>query len=349
MKVLVTGLGISHDFGLCESCWMNYSWIYDNPSVLLWADKIIFPESSYNEQILANEKKSDGAVNLILNMAHENNIIELVDFGHLFENEGLDFLSEAKQDIHNILKGFPSEVTKDEQHGSQAEIMIKDFPYCPEYVASINASTYIGEVLNASCLYSPHDYEFLKYKNDYINKCDNRVKQVFTEIFSLSLPNEFLQHNYAFTSDDMCKRCLKEMNCKNSYLSDIEKRMKNIIKIRNTDEMQRAKEELQKVIEAHKKYSNDFSPEEIKREFENVQIKINKKLKQTFPKIQRWTNLTTIASTAVAVGVAAAGDIPLGGVVAAAIAGTHKVADEYMKYYTNKNKWVGFINENFDK
>ena len=35
-KVLITGLGVAKELGICEICNLNFSWLVNNPSTILW-------------------------------------------------------------------------------------------------------------------------------------------------------------------------------------------------------------------------------------------------------------------------------------------------------------------------
>ena len=60
-KVLVTGLGFASDMGICEACGLNFSWLVNNPSVILWADKLVMPKISFDTELL-NKTENDGKV-----------------------------------------------------------------------------------------------------------------------------------------------------------------------------------------------------------------------------------------------------------------------------------------------
>ena len=79
MKVLVTGLGIGYDFGICDTCNMNLSWVINNPSIFLWADKIVIPKDAFRLQLEDNDNKFNKAVNLVLDIANDSKIIEAVN------------------------------------------------------------------------------------------------------------------------------------------------------------------------------------------------------------------------------------------------------------------------------
>ena len=72
-------------------------------------------------------------------------------------------------------------------------------------------------------------------------------------------------------------------------------------------------------------------------------IKINKNINKIFPKIKRWTNITSVIATPFAISSALANNTKLA-ITGSVFAGASTIANELMKYYENKNKWVGFIN-----
>lgn len=41
-KVLVTGLGIAREFGICDSCNLDFSWLANNPSTICGQTNYIF-------------------------------------------------------------------------------------------------------------------------------------------------------------------------------------------------------------------------------------------------------------------------------------------------------------------
>ena len=51
-KVLVTGLGVASELGICESCNLNFSWLVNNPSTILWADQLYIPQASFETQFV---------------------------------------------------------------------------------------------------------------------------------------------------------------------------------------------------------------------------------------------------------------------------------------------------------
>lgn len=94
------------------------------------------------------------------------------------------------------------------------------------------------------------------------------------------MPENLGLHNYAFTSEDACIRCKHYDNCKSTYLGETEKAIKTVLEWRNYDEIQRAKEELDKIIKQKNNVTDKKSLEEIRRSYENRQNRINNYLEE---------------------------------------------------------------------
>lgn len=105
-----------------------------------------------------------------------------------------------------------------------------------------------------------------------------------------------------------------------------------------------AKHEIDKIIKQKELLNESCKVEDIKKEFNEKQNKINKNIKKIFPKIRRWTNLATILSTPATIYSAVNANLQAT-IVSASIGGVSKAIDEGLKYYENKNNWVSFINK----
>lgn len=346
-KVIVTGLGVGYDFGICESCQLDFSWIIDKPSTLIWADKLLITKEAWDARTEGiKQDKLNKAVNLVIDIAMDNNLIEIINPKDIFSQEISDLLySNVEKDSKLMIDKFRNVIKKGSE-GVPNAIIIDGEEYCGPYMASIYASIKLAEELNANCLFNDRDYSFLKYKYGIHNEVISRGNKIniMREIFSLYLPNELAMHNYAFTSDEKCGTCVNDDKCKDSYLSDIENRTKKIIQWRNYDEIMRGKEELEKIIESKDNLGNNKSFDEIRKEFSDKQNKINRNIKKVFPAIRRWTNLTTVIATPISIYSAATGNMQ-STFVSTSMLAISKAIDEYAKYYESKNNWVGFINK----
>lgn len=350
-KVLVTGLGVGNDFGVCQSCNLDFTWILKNPSTLVWADKIIVTKNAWNANRieLKDERcnKGEKALDLVLEIMNDYDLIEIVEPKIMFKKEMNEIIySQVEKDIKSMLTKFNKAIKKGDE-GVPDEIIIEDMGYCGPYIASLYSSIELAEACGANCLFNKRDYTFLKYKYGIFNESVIKGDKLDTmnEIFTLYLPYQNLLPEYAKTSDEHCNSCKKISSCKDSYLKDLELNTKKLLEWRNYDEIARAKEELKKIIDNKYYLGEQVIPEEIKMEFEKEQYKINKNIKKIFPAIKRWTNITTVVATPLSILSAVTGNMPAT-VASSGLLGISKATEEYMKYYENKNNWVGFINNN---
>ena len=117
-----------------------------------------------------------------------------------------------------------------------------------------------------------------------------------------------------------------------------------MFKWREYDELQQAKEEINKIISLKNDISSQKDIDDVIKEFKGRQDKINRNINKRFPKIERWTKMTTVLATPITIASAISGNIPLtiGGAVATGVA---QATDNLLEIYKSKNNWVGFVND----
>ena len=107
-KVIVTGQGVGRHFHVCQTSNLNFSWLLHNPSVLVWAEKILIPHSAWEAQIYSKENQYDKAINLILEIAFDKGLIELIMPNNaLHEDLSNDVLNAVRRDMEAMLDKFP--------------------------------------------------------------------------------------------------------------------------------------------------------------------------------------------------------------------------------------------------
>ena len=67
-----------------------------------------------------------------------------------------------------------------------------------------------------------------------------------------------------------------------------------MFKWREYDELQQAKEEINKIISLKNDISSQKDIDDVIKEFKGRQDKINRNINKRFPKIERWTKMTTV-------------------------------------------------------
>ena len=335
-KVLITGLGIAKEFGICEACNLNFSWLVNNPSILLWADQICVPKTSFEAQLAEKDDKSEKVISLFLNIAEKQGLINKINLTDIYQEKvGDEIYKKMVEDSQTLLKTFP-EVIKKGEEGVPNEIFIGDESYCGAWMSSIEAN----------CLFSEREHNFLKYLYglDANKFSGNIINNVYSEIFSLYLPENLAIHNYAFADERQCEECKYYEDCKKNYLHNTEVTLEKVFKWRDYDELQQAKEEINRIISLKNDISSQKDVDDIVKEFKERQNKINRNINKRFPKIERWTKMTTVLATPITIASAISGNLPL--TVGSAVAGgVAQATEKLLEIYKNKNNWVGFVND----
>lgn len=345
-KVLVTGLGVANELGICESCNLNFSWLVNNPSTILWADQLYIPQASFETQIANKEQKNEKIIAMFLEMAEERGIISKLNIADMYQKSvGDQIYQKMLMDSQTLLATFP-EVIKKGDEGVPNEILIGDEGYCGAWISSIYAGMRVARDIGANCLFSKREHNFLKYLYGLdANRINgNIINNVYTEVFSLYMPEKLAVHSYAFTDEEHCEQCVHYEQCKENYLADTEKALEKMFKWREYDELQQAKEEINKIILLKNDISSQKDIDDVVKEFKGKQDKINRNINKRFPKIERWTKMTTVLATPITIASAISGNIPLtvGGAVATGVA---QATENLLEVYKSKNNWVGFIND----
>jgi len=337
-KVFITGTAVGNELGLCAPCTLDFSWLIKNPATLIWADKIVITEKSLDIYLTRNNNKMDKTIKLILEIIKSNNVLDIIELNENFKKGVEPYYEKSVDEFEELTTKLPIINVSKNNENIVEEIRIKNYYYCLPYVTSLYTQIGIANKIGANCLFSEKDYIYL----ENINKVDKA--RIYNEIFNVYFPNE-LVHNYAYENEERCMECIKFNDCKDNYLKEIEKNTLQILKWRDYDEIQMARHEIDKIIKQKKLLKENCNVEEIKNEFNKKQNRINKNIKNVFPKIRRWTNLATILSTPATIYSAVNSDLQAT-IVSASIGGVSKVIDEGLKYYENKNSWVSFINKN---
>lgn len=346
-KVLISGLGVGKEFGVCDSCNLNYDTMLVNPSILLWADKICLPKNLYHSQLKFNDKKRDKAINLLLSMINDENIIEEIDIENMYTPKtGEEIQKTSLHYLNKILLKFPQTVKKGDR-GVPDELKIEEESFCGPYIASLHASIKLANDIGANCLLSSRDDLYLKYRYglEADNDLNKNKQEIYREIFKSFIPNDSIAPEYAFKKESLCNKCKSEQKCNNEYLFKLEKDIQSIMKWREYDEIYQMKEIIEKIILEKNTICNQVDVKEIKEEFLEKQKKINKNINRRFPQIKRWTNLITIVSSPVTMYAAATGNAKAA-IVSGASTGAAKIVEKVLDNYTSKNNWVSFYQKN---
>lgn len=344
-KVFVTGLGSGNALGICETCSLDFSWMVKNPSTLLWADKICLPKKSCEFYKNLTDKKHQKVISMFLNMAEQCNLIDKIDLTQMYDKTfGEKIYTDTEKLSLELIKQFPQSVQKGDPR-VPGELLIENEGYCGAWMASIQLDMKVAEDIGANCLFSKREHNFLKYL--YGLNADKytgtTINSAYSEVFTLYLPESIAIHSYAFEDEEHCQQCVKYELCRDGYLKETERSFEKILKWREYDELYQAKEEIAKIIKTKNEIVSIGDINDIVKQFKERQSKINRNINKRFPKIERWTKMTTVMATPVTIASAITVNIPLT-VGAAVSVGLAQAVENLMEVYKSKNNWVGFIN-----
>ena len=347
-KVLITGLGVGKALDLCYECNLNFSWLVDNPSTLLWADKILLPRECF-DFVKTTNKRLDAIIDITLETLDKKNLLEKLPNNIKYtDEEQLRIYAQFLRDRELLLKYFPKTI-KEGEDDEHKEFFIEDYHYCAPYIASLYGAMELANKNKAQCLFNKNDAMYLKYLNGIKSNNQEPINNIYSEIFSTLLPNESIIPNFAIHNEEKCKSCKHENSCKEEY-DNYTKTLNSILSYRNYDELFQARKNVEKIISKKGEIRDDKDVAEVISQFNEKKDIINKNIYKLFPKIKRWTNMVTLLSTPVTIGsgvLAALGNTnPIVPIISGSVVAIDEGIKKAMENYTDNNRWVSFLDKN---
>ena len=347
-KVLITGLGVGKALDLCYECNLDFSWLINNPSTLLWADKILLPKECFDFTKTTN-KRLDAIIDITLETLDKKNLLEKLPTNIKYtDEEQLRIYAQFLRDRELLLKYFPKTIKKgeDDEH---KEFFIDDYHYCAPYIASLYGAIELAKKNNAQCLFNKNDATYLKYLNGIKANNQEPINKLYSEIFSTLLPNESLIPSFAIHNEEKCKTCKHENSCKEEY-DNYQKTLNTILSYRNYDELFQARKNVEKIISKKGEIRDDKDVTEVIESFNEKKNTINRNINKLFPKIKRWTNMATIISTPLTItsGILSAlqNTNPVIPIASGSVLGIVEAVNKTMENYTESHRWVSFLDKN---
>jgi hypothetical protein len=351
-KVLVTGLAMGKDHKVGGCCNFDYEWIINDPSVFLWADKVVVPSTIWNSVISSGYPQEHPelakSLKLLFEMSKSEKVIEVVSTKEIMSPEWSESLAlQVEKDRDLLAKAFPEHISvgnADEDKKVPGLLFIDGSEYCGPLVWQIYASLFVAKAVNAQCLFNQHSLRYCRYKFgiDGISTVAPKAKiEAYRTIFNPVLPNESLLHHYAFDHRTQCPSCVNTPKCKEQYLSHVEDRFNTVMKWRNTDEVSEIRHVINGILEKKDTFGDIITSEEVIQEYNQEKRRLQRLVELRFPKVKRWTNIMTTISVPVAIYGGYTGS-PATAALGAAVAGGAKMVNEAMDYFTSKHKWINF-------
>jgi hypothetical protein len=355
-KVLMTGLAVGTDAGVCSSCNYDFEWLFRYPSIFLWTDKILITKTIHDminkAQIPAiNAPALSKSLKLIFELAESHDLIEVVDPTKVVTPEVQNAIwEEVSTDRKLLSEYFPQDVLVNEEENPKVpmEMFINNFYYCSPFIATIYATLALTRAWKANCLFNEMVLNYLGYKfgiSGIPHQSEPGKADAFRTVFNAYLPNTTFLPEYvsrSYQSVAQCGDCVREQTCKDGYLVELENNFTKFLTWRNYDEILQLREVVDKIVSKRSKISGIIDPEEILQEFQSVEMKYRRRIKKVFPKIKRWANIGTMVSASIAfLGLAV--NQPLVTIPGGVLITASVLSKELIDYLTSKMSWVSFI------
>ncbi|MBA4416283.1 MAG: hypothetical protein C0392_00005, partial [Syntrophus sp. (in: bacteria)] len=143
-NVLVSGLSVGTEVGVCEACGFDYEWLLRYPSVILWVDKILLTKRTWDDVLHMGgptESPFYRSVALIFQLLHSSGLVEVVDAGKVFSTDINDaIICSVENDIEALVSQFPEAAKLGDGEKVPGQIFIQGDEYCSPYLYSVYAS-----------------------------------------------------------------------------------------------------------------------------------------------------------------------------------------------------------------
>ncbi len=338
-NILVTGLILGKETDMCPCNNINLRWLFDRPSDLLWADKVIMTHNEWNEIVSEKKTALSRAEKLIFERLQAEDLIQFIPNTIISKRKAESILQTIETDLQCINDLL---TVKDED--KEQFLYLGKYQYCIPSLWSLYAAIEISNSVNASFSLGSYELEYLmtliprKFQKEI---CAGR-NLAMDEVLDLYLPSLKLGHSYLFDSEaGRCSKCAKEDLCSESYLSEIEKQLEHILKLRNYDEVRMTCEVMDKLCERSMNLGHVLTGEELWDDLREEAAKTKKMVKSRLPKLNKWSKISAFAT----IGMGAASFFVPDLAIGAAVPGVaREILSSYKERVEKESSWVNFVN-----
>lgn len=328
-------------------------WLVKHPHIFMWADNIFISNNSfeYIAQRFDEDRVKQDSINMVLDEFKKEKVINLFDPDQLCKPALQYMIWNQVEEDQKRWGSRNVKVDPKTGKGDLANICIGNVEVCPTILASVYFGLALSRRLDSGCLFDSHA----------LNICSQRFKEIetltpvypFLDIFGMIIPEVQVLGNYAIHG--ICNTCAKEEKCKSECLEQTELLIGKIIDFRIRDEMKQTKDAIMKAIRLAKgkdKGNSDIILNELNKEV----IECKKRMLDTFPKVNRWIQITAMLSApliylgtnysdSLVSALPSIGSAGLLTKVGGAGLATSVAIDRSLNYLKSKYQWVNFLDE----
>jgi hypothetical protein len=357
-RVLVSGLSVGNDVGLCQACGFDHEWLLRYPSVILWVDKILLTKSTWKAILQSSghtKSPFDRSTALVFELLHSSGLVQVIDTKGLLPRDlNKAIVDSVESDVETLVSQFPDVVKLGNNEEVPGQLFIHEDEYCAPYLYSVYSSLLLAKMLNAQCLFNHRVMMYCNYKFGLeprpIGFQQDRIES-FHAVFQSVFPNEPLLPKYAvyqryYQGEKTCKKCENEKKCSDSYLTDVETQTKKVLLMRDREEIEESRSLINRIIE--KNSGTRIDPVEVKEEFLNECKRLSRRNRKVFARTKYWCSLSMILSVPMTV----AGLLTQVPSLLATGAGTFAAATglkHMMDVLQDKYRWTAYFNRELPK
>lgn len=347
--MLVTGLALGAEVGVCQACNLDFDWLIQYPSVLAWSDQILIPTFVWKLMHQFGELEEDEsllckAVTMILDRAHQEGIVETFDPADYIPKEAAELiLKEVAAERKVLLDKYPARVKPGDEESVPGELYIDGTHYCSPSIATIHAGLLVAKTVGASCLFDDMSLRYCQLKFEIQKNrgaADHLELPALSSVFSAYLPNEPVLPSYFGTPREKCSLCIHEAECKSGFWPDLQQKIDKTLELRDFDELHLLKEAISSIMREARK-EGAIEPDHIRAKLSDKEHSLRRIMRRYFPKVRRWANVVAVVSSPVAVAGLVTSDVRLVAAGGAGL-GLSQAVREALELLSNKWSWIGF-------
>lgn len=339
-SILLTGLALGIESGLCPCSNLHTDWLFTNPQDLLWVDSIVITkiEKKIIDSYEHSKRPYDRAVWLIFQYLNQAKTIEIIDDSIISESDVENIKQQVIDDIGLICPEY--------LQGDDHTFLYKDHHYCQPALYALYAGVCLSFKLGTTI--SLDSIESNYFKNLVALKYGTKIKTgknvYIGELLKSYLPEIELGHHFLYESSyKRCRKCANKKDCNANYLDTIEQQIKQVILYRGRDEVHQLCETIDKIID--KDYSNATinDIELYKKQIEEEAFVQQQKMQMVFQKYNKWRPLVTCASVGLTT-TGFAGKTELGA-IGVGLGLFDQILSQYADYQRRRNSWVNLVTD----
>lgn len=337
-KVLIEGSGCMGDS--CVSNLTSTEWLFDYPSIMVWADSILISEQDYAFLSSGHFEHNDSGISedfaQLISSLKDEAIVEVYNPLNVLPDISREsVIAQVQHDLDWF--GIPASERDQQGKVEPAHILYDNMHICPVVLESIYSSLLTSRLLGCTCIMDRKkaSFAFSRFGTSYPSS--SQSTEVFNELYSVLVPELRIYRDYRlFCPTERKNKCVHGDEC-------IQQRSKNVIRFIDDLRFLRDNPDLKALKKLIDKKESDLGPEDdqLKNAVLRDISRAQKRLFESYPAAQKWMKyIATVSSSAIAAISSSASEalLPIAGIL-----GATQILDVKIRELQQKEHWkIGF-------